>query len=1065
MEGSFGQFEKSPELYQYSLGPMGYSFGNPVLDTLGSFFLKDRLAPRPAPHTTQSVYDAYLLQQQSYGMSQARNEAMSKQFLAKRMGGLDPNSWIMQMAMPMIGGPDGLLARSMAPFIGGNPIKAQMGLLAGMSGQTMGTFGRVGGIDVGTSTMMMDTLYKDFYTTRDVTPKDKAKYKQQVLEHIKQQFPGQMGDYAETALNQSEPLLAFQRKFGTELNTPLRKLAQGLVGELESAKPEDKAGIRSKYEKKGLDLIDSQVTDQGVKNKLTEVFSAAIKDGSKLGLEAFDKELSASAAKVGDRIGSIVHMLASTQPIPIGINFAKTRGFQIEDITSAFMKASDLRMISGRGGLRASQEGFQENAISALDMARGVYGQDKTGAQLMTAMSDLLGTSTLDLQSEGAGGGRGMEDLLNKVKATAKVAGISIESMLGIIQQGKELIARHPELGRVGGIYVTQAMVGTVRENAALNATMGSEYMRWVGGPVGQQNILNAQAGNNTGQAGGKMLAALASRASSMGDTAALEKIKKFATDPNNDLSQTSPYSDLINQLGADWKINPYALRQYAMTNSYGQSKGMDVLAGVGVNVNEVMGGAQNALFGRLYQSELMRTYGVSGFVAQRGLQYAFSGKHITDMGELTKYISPDGQPISEADRAYLQQLNDAKANKVPITAESLVALNGLSGSVVNQAKYTNQHRFKYLNDDKYKATYDNITALGGHYEVMNKRMNEKLGYLSGPTGQLLVSGLFKEGGLDKAKLTDLFDLLRLNDGTPEGIRTKGYIDAVNNISLYHNDPTKQMERIKAGYALIGVKDVDEVRLGTLAELNKDYDLSAIRSFNADDDATLPAKLRNLEGKTQIRNAQSQLAVMDKYAKSKKLEPLQGKNAVARTAQRDVFNDFGEFYTSGSVKLSRTLANETFNAFFSSGKIGLNNEQLKQYTAAGEMLYKGLGDMGALAVGSNGEVEIDYNKVGSVDKKDQLEKLIKGVRATGGEQSERVLESLDQGRGSWEKSMEPINKQLKDLQELIDKQKTEEKTAPSVVDWLQKNIGESGLDNLIAILKQLTESVRLGTSS
>ena len=85
-------------------------------------------------------------------------------------------------------------------------------------------------------------------------------------------------------------------------------------------------------------------------------------------------------------------------------------------------------------GVAASAGEFAEAAGGAMSAARSVFG-NLSGSELVGKISNVAG-SEADLGStEGAGK---VEDLLRKVNSTARTAGISIKTMLAIIDAGKQ---------------------------------------------------------------------------------------------------------------------------------------------------------------------------------------------------------------------------------------------------------------------------------------------------------------------------------------------------------------------------------------------------------------------------------------------------------------------------------------------------------------------------------------------------------------------------------------------------------------------------------------------------
>jgi hypothetical protein len=181
-------------------------------------------------------------------------------------------------------------------------------------------------------------------------------------------------------------------------------------------------------------------------------------------------------------------------------DFEKSRGFKLEDFSSAFYKAADLRALGESRGLTPAEamDKFSENAGGAMSAARSVFG-DKSGSELIANMSELAGSSAIDLGSE-QGAGK-MEELLRKVKATQRVAGISIQTMLAVIKSGQELAANNPNLQFANSSANTELAIKAVRTAADSGRMMGGADYREAGGnqALAMGEIQESQAFAQTG--------------------------------------------------------------------------------------------------------------------------------------------------------------------------------------------------------------------------------------------------------------------------------------------------------------------------------------------------------------------------------------------------------------------------------------------------------------------------------------------------------------------------------------------------------------------------------------
>ena len=163
-----------------------------------------------------------------------------------------------------------------------------------------------------------------------------------------------------------------------------------------------------------------------------------------------------------------------------GINFEKTRGFNIEDFTSAFTAAADLRLIGGKGTPTQKMDDFMKNSGGALSAARSVFGNNLSGGQLVGKISDLLGTDTQNLAS--GKGSAEVEKTLRDVKSTARVAGTSIEALLGIISTANDVAKNNPKLRYLSASSITDMSMKAMSTTSAMATVMSSEEYRKSGG-------------------------------------------------------------------------------------------------------------------------------------------------------------------------------------------------------------------------------------------------------------------------------------------------------------------------------------------------------------------------------------------------------------------------------------------------------------------------------------------------------------------------------------------------------------------------------------------------------
>ena len=167
-----------------------------------------------------------------------------------------------------------------------------------------------------------------------------------------------------------------------------------------------------------------------------------------------------------------------------GFNFANSRGFKLEDFTSAFVRGADLRMFGDQQNMppAVAMGKFVEHGGGALSAARSLVG-NRSGDELMAFINDFAGRSKVDLSSQS--GNDEIEDLLRKTKATARVAGVSIKTMLEVIKATKDLASSNPQLQYMSSTANTEMALKAMGTAAVVAGQMRSEDVRAAGGTKG----------------------------------------------------------------------------------------------------------------------------------------------------------------------------------------------------------------------------------------------------------------------------------------------------------------------------------------------------------------------------------------------------------------------------------------------------------------------------------------------------------------------------------------------------------------------------------------------------
>jgi len=184
-----------------------------------------------------------------------------------------------------------------------------------------------------------------------------------------------------------------------------------------------------------------------------------------------------------------------------GINFANTRGFNIEDFTSGFKSSSELGMLGGKSkDMVGKFDNFMQNSGGTLSAARSVFG-NKSGSELVGKISDLMGTSGIDMSSKE--GSSEVEQYLRSMKATARIAGVSMHAMLDTIDAAKELAKNNPRLSTLSAGAAADMTTKAFQTASAMSGVMTGTDIRKAGGQQGmvaasiteQQKLLSSDMG------------------------------------------------------------------------------------------------------------------------------------------------------------------------------------------------------------------------------------------------------------------------------------------------------------------------------------------------------------------------------------------------------------------------------------------------------------------------------------------------------------------------------------------------------------------------------------------
>lgn len=501
-----------PDFNQYSSG--SGETGNPLLDRL--FTLLNNFNSSPQVGNQQSIYDAYLERERSrqFMFTVQRNAAINNQLTD--FFGVNPQSPIVRSAGLLLGDPNGVYANALKNITGSNPILAQSLLYGGLTGSTTGAFtnqfGNIGPSAVG---QLGTALNQAFYSQRAISDSylnDEVKRQAQKAQEAITNNP---------ALAQLYGIKNGKFDAGTAyslgVNGEVMSQLQDSINQQQQATKDSDRKIIAAQEAQNLknaNVPANWISDNTDKNG--NVNLSAIQN------LLLNNDVSNAIKSIGGYKKMYGHMTAGAE------NYETTRGFSQEDISSAFISAADLQMV-GRQGMYEAGSGFFKNSEGALSAARSVFG-NKPGGELMKDISSLLGTDSYDMTNPQDA--KKVEDLLRNMKATARVAGQSIDSIVGIIKTAQQVASEHPELQYLGGGGITNIVLDATKNAVMLNHMLSPEDSRAMGGVQGIQTSL---VGNGLKGQGSLISRLVASATYLYGDNKGVQDaIANYNADPNN---------------------------------------------------------------------------------------------------------------------------------------------------------------------------------------------------------------------------------------------------------------------------------------------------------------------------------------------------------------------------------------------------------------------------------------------------------------------------------------------------------------------------------------------------
>ena len=554
----------------------------------------------------------------------------------------------------------------------------------------------------------------------------------------------------------------------------------------------------------------------------------------------------------------------------INYDFEKSRGFKLEDFTSAYYKAADLRALGDSRNLNPAEamDKFSKNAGGAMSAARSVFG-DKSGAELISNMSELVGSSQIDLGSEE--GASKMEDLLRRVKATQRVAGISIQTMLAVIKSGQELAANNPNLQFANSSANTELALKAVRTAADAGRVMsGADYRA---------------SGGNQAMAMGEIQESQAFAQSGLGNTYAtfLAQAKgKTYTDENGNVMDAF---EALKEMAKNGELTGTALSQ----------GGMEKVAKIlGKNVSDVAYQASNPLMA----TEALRDEDIMKAVYEAKdpsvMQSFFNG--------LQKRKNDAGEQLTQ--ETILKKYKEAKANNITddqfFLQEVIPSLNPGGQNMFREQKNTIYNYFRNsLRTPEEKARMEEII---NKQAAEDKEVSRQLDSKRAPIVTQAISAMATGKELGEEAGLEAFSNIFTTKDTTLG-ETKKAVDKARESAVDLNKVVadKAMpEDKRKEEAAARINDILSARIAAAREKGKSTDVKA--TVTKEKLELITEGLGAMSGIENVTKAKEKLAGLQKRNRLGQLKDPQKRELAILTAAQEI----DAFSSEQSLKFAKS---------------------------------------------------------------------------------------------------------------------------------------------------------------
>lgn len=525
-QGQNPSFPTNPAYNQFSYGT-GLNTGNQSIDQVLSILVglmggNNYIAPRGKPGT--SIYEQHQNRERWMDMRRVMMTAANQQNYVQALGGLNMNSVWGQTAATLMGNPDNPLTKIMMPFTGGNPMAAQLGLYANLNGTSVANLGRVNqNITAAETAELGKVLNRTFYREREVNRDDvqavqdlSANNANRIIRdnsELRKTLKAEGFLTSDNKLDINQDVVRLREQTRSENAPRIQELERQIRALDPNSTEARELNTRANELRSGPENITgADVTNrryvEAIRRNVSTINDEIAQGEEEIGrtrLQELQKQKQ-QLEKAATELTEAFNPVASAQKLmlervtrPGEIDYRLTRGFKIEDFTNAFSSANQLGFIGGRDaqGRRASGaninltgtfENYMRTTGGAFDAARSLFGTS-TGQDTMAAINKFVGRGNVDLGNTAQIGEANydtsvtrLEETQRRVKAAARSANISIDAILGIIEEGRNLAASHPALQYMSGLDVADISLRVLNTATAQASVMGSEGTRLRGG-------------------------------------------------------------------------------------------------------------------------------------------------------------------------------------------------------------------------------------------------------------------------------------------------------------------------------------------------------------------------------------------------------------------------------------------------------------------------------------------------------------------------------------------------------------------------------------------------------